>query len=47
MTLYAQTSEPAVFSRGVRHWAQLSTLLRQKGFKQDWQHDFIAFGVIK
>jgi len=31
----------------VRHWAQLSTHLRQKGFKQDWQHDFIASGVIK
>ena len=32
---------------GVRHWAQLSTHLRQKGYKQDWQHDFIASGVIK
>jgi uncharacterized damage-inducible protein DinB len=32
---------------GVRHWAQLSTHLRQKGHKQDWQHDFIASGVIK
>ncbi|HSK46238.1 MAG TPA: DinB family protein [Candidatus Binatia bacterium] len=32
---------------GVRHWAQLSTLLRQKGYKQDWMHDFIASGVIK
>jgi uncharacterized damage-inducible protein DinB len=31
----------------VRHWAQLSTYLRQKGYKQDWQHDFIASGVIK
>jgi uncharacterized damage-inducible protein DinB len=31
----------------IRHWAQLSTHLRQKGFKQDWQHDFIASGVIK
>jgi uncharacterized damage-inducible protein DinB len=31
----------------VRHWAQLSTHLRQKGYKQDWQHDFIASGVIK
>jgi uncharacterized damage-inducible protein DinB len=25
----------------LRHWAQLATLLRQKGYKQDWQHDFI------
>jgi len=32
---------------GVRHWAQLSTHLRQKGYKQDWRHDFIASGVIK
>ena len=32
---------------GVRHWAQLSTYLRQKGYKQDWQHDFIFSGVIR
>ena len=32
---------------GVRHWAQLATYLRQKGYKQDWQHDFIFSGVIK
>jgi uncharacterized damage-inducible protein DinB len=32
---------------GVRHWAQLATHLRQKGYKQDWMHDFIASGVIK
>ena len=32
---------------GVRHWAQLSTHLRQKGYKQDWMHDFLASGVIK
>jgi uncharacterized damage-inducible protein DinB len=31
----------------VRHWAQLSTFLRQQGFKQDWQHDFIFSNVIK
>jgi uncharacterized damage-inducible protein DinB len=31
---------------GVRHWAQLSTHLRQKGYKQDWMHDFIASRVI-
>ncbi len=31
----------------VRHWAQLSTHLRQKGYKQDWQHDFIFSGVIR
>ena len=32
---------------GVRHWAQLATHLRQKGYKQDWMHDFIASGVIE
>jgi uncharacterized damage-inducible protein DinB len=32
---------------GVRHWAQLSTHLRQKGYKQDWMHDFLASGVIR
>ena len=32
---------------GVRHWAQLSTYLRQKGYKQDWQHDLIFSGVIR
>jgi uncharacterized damage-inducible protein DinB len=30
----------------VRHWAQLATYLRQKGYKQDWHHDFIFSGVI-
>ena len=24
-----------------RHWAQVATALRQHGYKQDWQHDFI------
>lgn len=24
-----------------RHWAQLATVLRQHGYKTDWQHDFI------
>jgi uncharacterized damage-inducible protein DinB len=32
---------------GARHWAQLSTYLRQQGYKQDWPHDFIFSGVIK
>jgi len=26
---------------GVHHRAQLSTFLRQQGFKQDWVHDFL------
>jgi len=32
---------------GARRWAQLSTHLRQKGYKQGWMHDFIASGMIK
>ncbi len=32
---------------GLRHWAQLSTYLRQQGYKQDWQHDFIFSNVLK
>lgn len=31
---------------GVRHWAQLATFLRQKGYKQDWQHDFLMSNAI-
>lgn len=30
----------------MRHWAQLATELRQKGYKQDWQHDFLFTKVI-
>ena len=32
---------------GIRHWAQLSTLLRQRGFAQQWQHDFLMSPVIE
>jgi uncharacterized damage-inducible protein DinB len=32
---------------GLRHWAQLATFLRQQGYKQDWQHDFIFSNVMK
>lgn len=32
---------------GVRHWAQLATFLRQQGYRQDWQHDFIFSSVLK
>ncbi len=31
---------------GVRHWAQLATFLRQQGYKQDWQHDFLMSNAI-
>jgi uncharacterized damage-inducible protein DinB len=32
---------------GMRHWAQLSTLLRQRGLTQDWQHDFLMSTVME
>jgi len=28
-------------THSIRHWAQLSTFLRQQGFKQPWVHDFL------
>jgi uncharacterized damage-inducible protein DinB len=28
-------------THSMRHWAQLSTFLRQEGFKQPWVHDFL------
>jgi uncharacterized damage-inducible protein DinB len=31
---------------GVHHRAQLASLLRQQGYKQDWLHDFILSDVI-
>ncbi|HYX67666.1 MAG TPA: DinB family protein [Terriglobales bacterium] len=30
-----------VLLHSLRHWAQLATVLRQHGYKTDWQHDFI------
>lgn len=30
-----------VLLHGIRHWAQIATALRQRGYKQDWPHDFI------
>ncbi|MGH9580260.1 MAG: DinB family protein [Terriglobales bacterium] len=30
-----------VLLHSVRHWAQLATVLRQNGYPQDWQHDFL------
>ncbi len=29
------------FVHSLRHWAQLSTVLRQHGYQTDWQHDFV------
>ncbi len=30
-----------VLLHSMRHWAQLTTLLREKGFKTDWPKDFL------
>jgi len=29
------------FTHSIRHWAQIATFLRQQGFKQKWNHDFL------
>jgi uncharacterized damage-inducible protein DinB len=28
-------------THSMRHWAQISTFLRQQGLKQEWHHDFL------
>jgi uncharacterized damage-inducible protein DinB len=28
-------------THSMRHWAQISTFLRQQGLKQEWNHDFL------
>jgi uncharacterized damage-inducible protein DinB len=28
-------------THSMRHWAQISTFLRQRGLKQEWNHDFL------
>jgi uncharacterized damage-inducible protein DinB len=32
---------------GIRHWAQLATVLRQQGYATDWQHDIIASSALE
>jgi uncharacterized damage-inducible protein DinB len=32
---------------GIRHWAQLATLLRQQGYKTDWRHDVLFTDAIQ
>lgn len=36
-----------VLLHSMRHWAQVAMVLRQAGFKQDWQHDFIFTQVME
>ena len=35
------------FIHSLRHWAQLATVLRQKGYVTDWQHDFVMSNVVE
>jgi len=35
------------FTHSMRHWAQISTFLRQQGLKQDWNHDFLLTTAMK
>jgi uncharacterized damage-inducible protein DinB len=30
-----------VFIHGIRHWAQIALVLRQAGFRQPWEHDWL------
>jgi uncharacterized damage-inducible protein DinB len=30
-----------IFLHGMRHWAQIATVLRQKGFTDQWPHDML------
>ncbi|HZE09436.1 MAG TPA: DinB family protein [Gemmatimonadaceae bacterium] len=30
-----------VFLHGIRHWAQIATVLRQNGFAEQWSHDML------
>lgn len=34
-----------LFLHGIRHWGQIATVLRQKGFGQQWSHDLLLSGV--
>ena len=34
-------------THSIRHWAQISTFLRQQGLKQDWNHDFLTSAAMQ
>ena len=36
-----------VLLHGTRHWAQVATALRHRGYKQDWPHDFIFTNALE
>jgi uncharacterized damage-inducible protein DinB len=36
-----------VFLHGIRHWAQISTTLRQAGHRQPWEHDWLLCDAVR
>ncbi|HMF87564.1 MAG TPA: DinB family protein [Gemmatimonadaceae bacterium] len=34
-----------VFLHGIRHWGQIATVLRQKGFADQWPHDLLLSDI--
>ena len=34
------------FLHGIRHWAQIATALRQAGYPQGWEHDWLMCGAV-
>jgi uncharacterized damage-inducible protein DinB len=35
------------FTHSLRHWAQISTFLRQQGLKQEWNHDWLMSKAVE
>lgn len=34
-----------VFLHGIRHWAQIATVLRREGFTDQWAHDMLLSNI--
>lgn len=34
-----------IFLHGIRHWGQIATVLRQKGFADQWPHDMLLSNI--
>ena len=34
-----------IFLHGIRHWGQVATVLRQKGFADQWSHDMLLSSI--
>ncbi len=34
-----------IFLHGIRHWGQIATVLRQKGFADQWSHDMLLTSI--